>query len=51
MIVLPWQLSGKACCGSRECSLSGHRCVEAEARAVPRGSGCGINSRAGLAGG
>lgn len=30
MIILPWQPSGKACCG--ECSLSGHRCGEAEAR-------------------
>lgn len=52
MIVLPWQLSRKACCGkwaveNAPCLVIG---VGSGGLAAPRGSGCGISSRAGLAG-
>lgn len=50
--VLPWQLSAKACCGkwaveNAPCLVIG---VGSGGLATPWGSGCGINSRARLAG-
>lgn len=52
MIILPWQLRGKACCGkwaveNAPCLVIG---VGGGSSATPRGSGCGISSRARLAG-
>lgn len=51
MIILPWQLSRKACCGkwaaqNIPCLVFG---VGNGGLVVPWGSGCGINSRARLA--